>query len=94
MSVFIEIFTVFVEYERMFEVFAVGERLPKHQLKVFFNHCDHHPAEKDINFAFNAVFRSKLDLATTHGCAYFKQLYFRANTIAFKEALQTTPVDR
>ena len=43
----------------MFDVFATAaETLPKHQLKVFFNHCDHHPSEKDINFAFNAVFRS------------------------------------
>ena len=50
---------LFTEYKKMFDVFATAaETLPKHQLKVFFNHCDHHPSEKDINFAFNAVFRS------------------------------------
>ncbi len=38
---------------------AIGDRLPKHQLKVFFNACEHQPSERDINFAYNAVFRSE-----------------------------------
>ncbi len=51
------------EYEEIFKEFSIGDRMPKHQLKPFFNEAGHKPAERDINFAYNAVFKSKRPLS-------------------------------
>lgn len=47
-------------YEQTFRRLAFGDRLLKEELPQFFTECDLHPTEREIQQAFEKVFKGKL----------------------------------